>query len=88
MKIPNSSRCCESYTALRHLLSLGVAPWEGIVGQDESEDLPSVYNEIMPAANGRVCDLSFSRVHIGVAYGISVGEYPLDCRLCIVVAVH
>jgi hypothetical protein len=39
-------------------------PWEGIVERDKSEDLPSVYNEIVPAANGLVCDLIFYRVKI------------------------
>ena len=44
------------------ILSLRRFPWEGIVERDKSEDLPSVYNEIVPAANGLVCDLKFSRV--------------------------
>ena len=44
------------------ILSLRRLPWEGIVERDKSEDLPSVYNEIVPAENGLVCDLSYSRV--------------------------
>ena len=59
VKIPDSSRCCEFLICLRHHKATGVT-WEGIVNRSESEDLPSVYNEIMPAANGQVCDLIFS----------------------------
>jgi hypothetical protein len=34
----------------------GHNPWEGIAERDKSEDLPSIYYEIVPAANGLVCD--------------------------------
>ena len=37
--------------------------WEDFVERDESEDLPSIYYEIVPAANGRVCDLRLSGLH-------------------------
>ena len=79
VKIPNRSRCCESQRALRHLKSLDKARerklWEGFVERDKSEDLPSVYNEIVPAANGLVCDLSYSRVTY-------FGRKGFRCRHC------
>ena len=43
------------------ILSLRRHPWEGIVERDESEDLPSVYYKIVPAANGQVCNLKIFR---------------------------
>ena len=48
---------------LRHLIVTGAKPWEGIAERDKSEDLPSIYYEIVPAANGRVCDLRLSGLH-------------------------
>ncbi len=53
VQIPDSSRCCEFLISLRHHLSHWTKVWEGIANRNESEDLPSVYNEIMPAANGQ-----------------------------------